>query len=518
MLKVAHAGEDHRHAARVGGGDDVGVLHGASRLDGAGRAGVGRGEQAVREGEEGVGGDGRALQRELGFAGLPDRDAGRVDAGHLAGAHAERAFLAGVDDGVGLHVADDAPAEEHRGHLVGGGRALGHDLEVAGVDGLLVAVLDEHAADDGADFAEGVGAEADLGAHEAEILLLAEDREGVGVELRRDDDLGEDLGDGLGEALVDGAVGDDDAAERGLLVGLEGLVPGFEEGVGRSHAAGVGVLQDADRRALELADEVGRGGDIEDVIIAELLALELLERLVERAVERGLLVRVLAVAEALGDRQGGREAGGQAEDVAGAGLGLGLEVVGDRGVVGGGALEDLEGEFAAEFAEGLGGLHRGEHALIVGGVGDDGDGGVVLGRAAEHGRAADVDVLDGVLEGAVGLRDGSFERVEVHDDEVDEVDAVLLGFVEVLVRIATAEEAAVDLRVEGLHAAFHDLGEARMLADVGHRQAGVAQHLRGAAGGEELVTVFLDEGLGEGQEAGLVADGEKGDRHGERKG
>ena len=403
-------------------------------------------------------------------------------------------------------MTDDAPAEEQGGHLVGRGGALGDDLEVARVRGLLVAVLDEHAADDGADFAEGVGAEADLGAHEAEVLLLAEDREGVGVEFRRDDDFGEDLGDGLGEALVDRAVGDDDAAERGLLVGLEGLVPGFEEGVGRSHAARVGVLQDADRRALELADEVGRGGDIEDIVIAEFLALQLFEGLVEGAVERGLLMRVLAVAEALGDRQGGREAGGQAEDIAKAGLGLGFEVVGDRGVVGRRALEDLEGEFAAEFAERLRRLHRGEHALVVGRVGDDGDRRVVLGRAAEHGRAADVDVLDGVLEGAVRLRDGGFERVEVHDDEVDELDAVLLGFVEVLMRIAAAEEAAVDFRVQGLHAAFHDLGEARVLADVGHRQAGVAQHLGGAAGREELVTVFLDEGLGEGQEAGLVAD------------
>jgi hypothetical protein len=100
-------------------------------------------------------------------------------------------------------VADDAPAEEQRGHLVGRRGALGDDLEVARVGGLLVAVLDEHTADDGADFAEGVGAEADLGAHEAEVLLLAKDREGVGVEFRRDDDFGENLGDGLGEALAE---------------------------------------------------------------------------------------------------------------------------------------------------------------------------------------------------------------------------------------------------------------------------------------------------------------------------
>ena len=114
---------------------------------------------------------------------------------------------------------------------------------------------------------------------------------------------------------------------------------------------------------------------------------------------------------------------------------------------------------------------------------------MVLRRAAEHGRAADVDVLDGVFKRAVGLRDGGFEGIEVHDDEVDELDAVLLGFVEVLMRIAAAEEAAMDLGVQGLHAAFHDLGEARVLADVRHRQAGVTEHLRSAARGEQLVAV-----------------------------
>ena len=58
---------------------------------------------------------------------------------------------------------------------------------------------------------------------------------------------------------------------------------------------------------------------------------------------------------------------------------------------------------------------------------------MVLGRAAQHGRTADIDILDGVFERAVRLRDGGFERIQVHHDEVDEVDTVLLGFVEVLV-------------------------------------------------------------------------------------
>ena len=43
-------------------------------------------------------------------------------------------------------------------------------------------------------------------------------------------------------------------------------------------------------------------------------------------------------------------------------------------------------------------IHLGDDAVIVGGLDDDGDVLVVLGSGADHGRAADVDVLDGVFQ------------------------------------------------------------------------------------------------------------------------
>ena len=232
------------------------------------------------------------------------------------GADAEGAVLGGIDDGVGLHVLDHAPAEEHRLHFVGGGRALGDDffleaLELRGRAG--VAILHEHAAEHGADV-ELVfllaGRRGEL-AHEAQVFLFLEEDAGVGLEFRGDDDLAENLADGAGERLGEGAVADDDAAEGGLLVGGEGLVPrGLQVGIG-ADAAGVGVLEDGDGRLGKFLDELGGGGDIEDVVEGEFLAVELLEVLVEIAVERGLLVRVLAVAEAGGDGQGeGERAGG----------------------------------------------------------------------------------------------------------------------------------------------------------------------------------------------------------------
>ena len=69
MTEVAHAGHDHGDAMLVGGGDDLVVAHGASRLNDGGGAGFHGGEKPVGEGKEGVGGDDRTLGQRLGIAG-----------------------------------------------------------------------------------------------------------------------------------------------------------------------------------------------------------------------------------------------------------------------------------------------------------------------------------------------------------------------------------------------------------------------------------------------------------------
>jgi hypothetical protein len=49
------------------------------------------------------------------------------------------------------------------------------------------------------------------------------------------------------------------------------------------------------------------------------------------------------------------------------------------------------------------GAQFGQHGLVLRRIGEHRDVLPVLGRAAHHGRAADVDVLDGVLQRAAGL-------------------------------------------------------------------------------------------------------------------
>ncbi len=67
---------------------------------------------------------------------------------------------------------------------------------------------------------------------------------------------------------------------------------------------------------------------------------------------------------------------------------------------------------------------------------------------------------------------------------------------QVLGQVAAGQDAAVHLRVQGLDAAVEHFREAGVVADFGDRQAGVAQQLGGAAGGQQL-DALGGEALGE---------------------
>ncbi len=180
---------------------------------------------------------------------------------------------------------------------------------------------------------------------------------------------------------------------------------------------------------------------------------------------------------------------------------------GDRRVVGGGAGERAASE---RFAQRLRrraaiGVHLGEHGGVVGRIDHDRDAIVVLGRGADHGRAADVDILDaGVEIGAA--RDRLLERIEIDGEQVDRRDGVIGE--RLLMRLVPAhgEKPAMNFRMQRLDPPVHHLGHARDLGDVGHRDAGVAQQL-GGPGRNDLDPVF-PQGREIGK-TGLVADREQ---------
>ena len=152
----------------------------------------------------------------------------------------------------------------------------------------------------------------------------------------------------------------------------------------------------------------------------------------------------------------------------------------------------------------LRGLHLHEDRPIVGRIGHRDE--LVDSsppRAPSPGRR--YRVLDRVFHRDAGLGHGLREWIEVHHHQVDGRDAVLFHRLHVVGLVAPREDAAVDLRVQRLHAAFHHLRKAGVVGDLGHDDAVQLQKLRGAAGGQDLDAVG-EQRLGELDDTSLVAD------------
>jgi hypothetical protein len=110
---------------------------------------------------------------------------------------------------------------------------------------------------------------------------------------------------------------------------------------------------------------------------------------------------------------------------------------------------------------------------------------VVLGRRADHRRAADVDVLDAM--GEVGtLGHGGFEGIEIDDEQVDRRDAVRLCGALMLGIAADRQQPTMHHGMQSLEAAIHHLRKAGVLRDVLDAEAGLFQRAGRASGRQKL--------------------------------
>ena len=147
--------------------------------------------------------------------------------------------------------------------------------------------------------------------------------------------------------------------------------------------------------------------------------------------------------------------------------------------------------------------HLRQHALVVCRIDDDRHAGMVLRRAADQRRTADVDVLDAlVVAGALG--DGRLERIEIDHQQIDRRDAVLGGLRVVLRVAANGQQPAMHLRMQRLHAAVEHLGKAGELGDVLHRRAPSARSAAAVPPVEINSTPMPASSRGERDEARLV--------------
>ena len=104
------------------------------------------------------------------------------------------------------------------------------------------------------------------------------------------------------------------------------------------------------------------------------------------------------------------------------------EIVADRGIISGSVRERLfrQIETCRVTHRAAVGLHLGQNVRVVRWVGDDGDMAVVLRRGAHHGRAADVDIFNGIFQRAIWFCDSRRKRIQIHHHQIDGRDIVFL--------------------------------------------------------------------------------------------
>jgi hypothetical protein len=111
----------------------------------------------------------------------------------------------------------------------------------------------------------------------------------------------------------------------------------------------------------------------------------------------------------------------------------------------------------------------------------DGDVREVLCGGPQQRDPADVDLLERVSERRALFRHCFLERVEVDDDHVDGLDALLLERGDVALLIRQRQDGPVDARVQRLDAAVQDLRGSRQVRYLSARDLRGAQDPRGAS-------------------------------------
>src|SRR5580658_10788923 len=266
MAEMAHAGKDHRHVVRIGGGDDFGVTLAAARLDDGADAVAGGHVEVIAKRQERIRCHHRAGETQVFVGRLHRREARRVNAAHLPGADAECALLACEDDGVRFdelaHLPGEAQIDEFSGRRL---TPAGHRQAVEIGQ---VARLRQQSAADAAELERSGGRCAQLAERQyPHVGLGGEHARGLRVHLRRRQHLDElPLGDRGRRGCVQLAVQGDDAAKCRGRVGAVGELVGGECVRAQGDAARVGVLDDHARGRGEGTHALDRRVGIGDVV------------------------------------------------------------------------------------------------------------------------------------------------------------------------------------------------------------------------------------------------------------
>ena len=133
---------------------------------------------------------------------------------------------------------------------------------------------------------------------------------------------------------------------------------------------------------------------------------------------------------------------------------------------------------------------------------------VILGRAPEHCRPADINLFDRLRPGNARPRHRLNEGIEIDHDQVNGFEAVLFHSGQVGFIIPAMQDPGVNLRMESLDAAIEHLGETGKIVDLNDLDAGLCQGAGRTASREDLYAELV-QAPGEIDDSSLVPDAQK---------
>lgn len=395
-----------------------------------------------------------------------------VDTGLLASTQTNHLTVLGVAHRVALSVLEgDGCDREVTSSGLGQSEVLGGDgpAERAGSDLDVVAVLlQSHTVDGPRLDIVGDVVGVDLQDEVLAALLLLQDLQSSILETRGDDTVRDLLGDDAGGRNIDDVAESNHVSEAAHAVSSTG--PGV--GLSKSRGLNAGDVVDKVNLAL-LCGQRNANGSTGRRDVLEAGGSRLAESSLELLDQRPAVECVQQVDVARGAVQHLEGKVGRLHE-GGGGLLVGVGTVAELGVllaVGGVArteegrdviivvgrvLKSLESIAVAAGLLDLASLKLLQELGVVVRVAQDRDAGVVLGSSSDERNATDVDLLDGLRNSDVGLRDRLLEGVQVADDVVDLVNVLLCEILLVGSKVA-GQDTGVDGRVKGLDATSEHL-------------------------------------------------------------
>src|SRR5688500_6650600 len=142
MFEMTNAGEGHRDAVLICGGNRLFILYRSAWLDDRGDAETCCFVDIIANREERIRSQGCSFQRESESFRTHRSDSNRIDAVHLSRAYPKSLVLVCKDDGIRFDVFAHAPSKKHCINLRFPRLAFGHEFQVTRLKPVRIRFLD----------------------------------------------------------------------------------------------------------------------------------------------------------------------------------------------------------------------------------------------------------------------------------------------------------------------------------------------------------------------------------------